>query len=554
MALGRRGETGRWLVPLFLLLGVLAPTACVLWFMNVAVDNQRDASRRKLAEAYRGQLTLLRARVDSYWEQRAADLAREAGAASAPAAFQAIVERGLADSVVVLSDGWPAYPAPASAPSADDAALGPEGMAARALETWNDFKGAAAAYASLVKEERDATLAARAAQAEIRCLMRAGNRAAALRAIEQYFTAGRLLRGTDSSGRLIAADEQLLAVRLAHPEAAVRLRGLLTNYDAAPMPAAQRLFLMDELGGSFPTCPAERLAAQFLAAGNPHPGEAALEPGGLPDLWQLTAGRTIALYRGPTIAAAVRSLASGLNASLSLTQPGGLPPASGEWIAAGSRLPGWQIAIAPAAADSFDETVRRQKLSYIWVAVLAIGVVAVSALAAGSVLRRNWQLARLKTDLVAAVSHELKTPLASMRLLVDSLLDEEVSDAQKTHDYLELIARENLRLSRLIENFLTFSRLERNRQKFDFAAVRPEQVIEAAVEAAGERLQAPDCRFEVTVSAGLPALRADEDALVTVAPLPRTFGASAVSTPGGTVLISMKSLPVTSPDNRPDGP
>src|ERR1051325_11341538 len=56
----RQFDTGRWLVPLLLLVGVLAPTACLLWFLNVAVNNQRDASRRKLAEAYRGQLILLR--------------------------------------------------------------------------------------------------------------------------------------------------------------------------------------------------------------------------------------------------------------------------------------------------------------------------------------------------------------------------------------------------------------------------------------------------------------------------------------------------------------
>ena len=110
--------------------------------------------------------------------------------------------------------------------------------------------------------------------------------------------------------------------------------------------------------------------------------------------------------------------------------------------------------------------------------MLAIAVVAVTALLAGQAVRRQWQAARLKTDLVAAVSHELKTPLASMRLLVDTLLDDEAPDSQKTREYLELIARENSRLSRLIENFLTFSRLERNRQKFDFRATQPERVVQ----------------------------------------------------------------------------
>ena len=80
----------------------------------------------------------------------------------------------------------------------------------------------------------------------------------------------------------------------------------------------------------------------------------------------------------------------------------------------------------------------------------------------GQTLRQQARLARLKTDLVATVSHELKTPLASMRLLVETLLEDGFQDEKAAREYLQMIAGENLRLSRLIENFLTFSRMERN--------------------------------------------------------------------------------------------
>jgi signal transduction histidine kinase len=128
-------------------------------------------------------------------------------------------------------------------------------------------------------------------------------------------------------------------------------------------------------------------------------------------------------------------------------------------------------------------------------------------------LRRQLRLTSLKTDLVSAVSHELKTPLASMRLLVDSLLEDEPLDAQKTRDYLGLIAGENQRLTRLIENFLTFSRIERNRQRFEFAEVRAEEVVHAAVEVVREHFAGYD--LEVEVGRDLPPLEADRDALVT---------------------------------------
>ena len=552
MRIGTQLGGGHWLAPLFLLIGVLAPTACVLWFMNVAVNNQRDASRLTLSEAYRGQLALLRDRVDAYWALRASDLERETREGPAPAVFERVVKLGLADSAVVL--GPAPYPSVAGTIAADPAAGRADWMAVQTLESWRDGSVAAASWAAIAKAERDPALAARAAQARIRCLVRAGDKAAAIRAVEEeFFSAssgdrkqvgkkwlagesacptggtdasvcqpgGRRLQATDLTGRVIAADELLLAIHLMSPEdprrdpSVQRLAALVNDYAATPMPAAQRLYLMDELRGAteFPTYAAERAAAQFLEAGRAQAGEAALEASGVADLWKLTVGggRVLALYRTATVLGAMRSLGSERKVALAVTPPGRAAPAGGESLPAGSRLPGWQISLLPAADRAVDELARRQTTSYVWIGMLAIAVVAITALAAGGAVRRQWQAARLKTDLAAAVSHELRTPLASMRLLVDTLLDDEAPDSTKTREYLELIARENARLSRLIENFLTFSRLERNRQKFDFRATPPERVVRSAVEAVQDRFP-----VEVDLAPGLPAVHADEDALTTV--------------------------------------
>ncbi|HVW07318.1 MAG TPA: HAMP domain-containing sensor histidine kinase [Bryobacteraceae bacterium] len=162
--------------------------------------------------------------------------------------------------------------------------------------------------------------------------------------------------------------------------------------------------------------------------------------------------------------------------------------------------------------QEFDLVAKRRIASYVWIGLLAIALVAVSALAAGQLLKRQWQIAALKTDLVAAVSHELKTPVASVRVLVDTLLTDEQPDAAKTRDYLELIAGENHRLGRLIENFLTFSRLERNRQRFEFTDVDPGDVVKAAMKAQSGSASG----LSVLISPDLPRIRADEDAMVTV--------------------------------------
>jgi signal transduction histidine kinase len=102
-----------------------------------------------------------------------------------------------------------------------------------------------------------------------------------------------------------------------------------------------------------------------------------------------------------------------------------------------------------------------------------------------------------------------------MQLLVDTLLDNPVFDPVKTREYLELIARENSRLSLLIANFLAFSRMERNRYTFEFAPAQVEEIIGAAIEAAGERFREPGCQLSVDVGPNLPKIQADLGALVT---------------------------------------
>jgi signal transduction histidine kinase len=516
---GRFGGIGpdrtTWLVLLCLLLGVLAPTACVLWFMNEAAKSQATAARQEVTDAYRNELRVVRDQVESYWESRVAALRCES-----PADFQRIVKSGLADSLVFLGQNAPRP----RVPSAEN----PQWSRAQTLEDRHDLAGAAVAYAHLAESD-DVDLTARAAQGQIRCLLQSGDKGAALQAIRKHFA--RISIGRDLQGRLIAADEQLLALHLLKPNdraysASLRqLISVLNDYNGPAMPSAQRLFLMRQVRmldphADFPTYAAETLAEQFLEVDGASAGDQTLQPSRVQDMWKLTlpGGRAISLFRRDTLLSAVRHVLDQQNLPRSVKFEM-LPPAAtsaGESIAAGRLLPGWQVSFSLLDTKPYDTAARRRMASYIWVGFLVIAALAITGLIVGQAFRRQLRLTDLKTDLVAAVSHELKTPLASMRLLVDSLLDDERFDAKKTRDYLQLIAGENLRLTRLIENFLTLARIERDRQKFAFAETRPEAVIESAVQVMRERLKSATCHLEVDVSPDLPRIQADEDALVMV--------------------------------------
>jgi signal transduction histidine kinase len=108
-------------------------------------------------------------------------------------------------------------------------------------------------------------------------------------------------------------------------------------------------------------------------------------------------------------------------------------------------------------------------------ALLMVGLVAASAFAAligviasGRAFRRQQRLSELKSNFVSSVSHELRSPIASVRLMAESLERGKVSEVPKQQEYFRFIVQECRRLSSLIENVLDFSRIEQGRKQNDF--------------------------------------------------------------------------------------
>ena len=159
---------------------------------------------------------------------------------------------------------------------------------------------------------------------------------------------------------------------------------------------------------------------------------------------------------------------------------------------------------------------QRMTALYWWIAVLVTSAVIALALLVIRAVGRQVQLNRLKNDFIATVTHELKTPLASMRLLLDTLLEGRYRDPEQVNDYLNLMSKENHRLTGLIDNFLTFSRMERNKQSFSQRRVSPEELARDAGVALETKFSQGRCHFDLDIADNLPDVYADPDAWVTV--------------------------------------
>ncbi|MEA3277540.1 MAG: HAMP domain-containing sensor histidine kinase [Pseudomonadota bacterium] len=113
-----------------------------------------------------------------------------------------------------------------------------------------------------------------------------------------------------------------------------------------------------------------------------------------------------------------------------------------------------------------------------WVAAILVLVLCGGFLLMSRLGLRQIEIARQQQDFVSAVSHELKTPLTSIRMYGE-MLREGWTDEEKKRGYYDFICDESERLTRLINNVLQLARLTRNELRVDLQPMRVSELIES---------------------------------------------------------------------------
>mgnify|MGYP002078391664 CR=1 FL=1 len=128
-------------------------------------------------------------------------------------------------------------------------------------------------------------------------------------------------------------------------------------------------------------------------------------------------------------------------------------------------------------------------------------------------LRREAQLAALRTQFVASVSHELRTPLTAIRMFTEALHGHDGISAETRKEYLATMLRENERLSRLVENILEFSRLERNQRQYQLRPAKLQDIIHSVLAVVEPLIEHGGFRLVKDIAPDVPQVLADRDAL-----------------------------------------
>jgi signal transduction histidine kinase len=185
------------------------------------------------------------------------------------------------------------------------------------------------------------------------------------------------------------------------------------------------------------------------------------------------------------------------------------------FLAAGAiqdgRLP-WRLQIWPRDPNALAaDLARRQDLYFVMLSLL-VAMLAFGAYLTTRVVRREMEIARLKSDFVSTVSHEFRSPLTAIRQLCEMLTRGRVPGEERRQEYYQLIGREGDRLARLVENVLDFSRVEAGRKQYRFEPLDAGLWLSAVVSDFQSQL-GNSVTIEARIPDSLPRVLADHEAL-----------------------------------------
>jgi two-component system phosphate regulon sensor histidine kinase PhoR len=127
--------------------------------------------------------------------------------------------------------------------------------------------------------------------------------------------------------------------------------------------------------------------------------------------------------------------------------------------------------------------------------------------------RREVHLAELRSQFVSSVSHELKTPLTAIRMFAEILQRGESVDRQTHNECVDTIVNESERLTRLLNNVLDFSRIERGQKEYRMEPTRLADVVQSAARTMQYPLAEQGFDLKMDVAEEIPPVQADRDAL-----------------------------------------
>jgi signal transduction histidine kinase len=181
-------------------------------------------------------------------------------------------------------------------------------------------------------------------------------------------------------------------------------------------------------------------------------------------------------------------------------------------LASATGLP-WTLHAATTGGPTSTATFVLRRRLLLAGLLLMITLVGVSSYFIARAVTREIALARLQSDFVAAVSHEFRTPLTTLRQLSGLLVSGRVPNEDRRLQYYEVLSKESERLYRLVDDLLNFGRMEAGAVEFQFEPFDPAGLVRSVVDDFEREVSPRGYQVELTANGEAPAVRGDRTAI-----------------------------------------
>lgn len=175
----------------------------------------------------------------------------------------------------------------------------------------------------------------------------------------------------------------------------------------------------------------------------------------------------------------------------------------------------WSARVAPGRESALDDVALGSGRTFLFISLAAVATV-VGLLVTARAVRTAAALAAMQSDFVSTVTHELKTPLASIRLISETLSRGRYTTPNTIVDYARLLSDESDRLRWLIDNLLTFARVTDAERVYSLETTDVVDLVEDVLEHAQGRLAERGFAVTTDVPHGLPRVSVDRVAVMQV--------------------------------------
>ncbi len=179
----------------------------------------------------------------------------------------------------------------------------------------------------------------------------------------------------------------------------------------------------------------------------------------------------------------------------------------------GSNFRGIRIAFSENQENTLIKQQGLQRSFYLLALFLVIGITLFGAYLLWRDVRRDLRLAEMRSQFVSSVSHELKTPLTSIRMFAETLRLRRSKGQKMQDEYLDTIVNESQRLTRLLNNVLDFSKIEKGKRIYKMESGSLPEIIRTAARAMEYPLSQQDFKLHVQIDEDIPDILMDGDAI-----------------------------------------